>query len=164
MKKKVVLIFLLWVGFTATAQDLSKFNLYRPTENAKEALSKTIKQAKEENKNILVQIGGNWCIWCARFNDMVTQDAQLDSAMNMNYKVYHLNYSKENKNSELLAKYQFPQRFGFPVFLILNDKGELLHTQNSWYLEADKTYNKEKTMAFFNDWSRQALKAENYKD
>jgi thioredoxin-related protein len=166
MTKKHIFSFLLALSFGSivTAQDLSKFNLYRPTENAKEALGKVIKQAQKESKNVLVQIGGNWCIWCARFDDMVSKDQQLDSAMNANFKVYHLNYSKENKNNELLATYQFPQRFGFPVFLILNEKGELLHTQNSWYLEADKAYNKEKTMAFFNDWSKDALDPNNYKN
>ena len=44
--------------------------------------------------------------------------------MNANYVVYHLNYSKENYNAKLLTKYNFPQRFGFPVFLILDGEGK----------------------------------------
>ena len=79
-----------------------------------------------------------------------------------NYVVYHLNYSKENKNEKLLAKYGFPQRFGFPVFLILNEKGELIHTQNSGYLEEGKSYNTKTVIGFLNDWSPKALDPKQY--
>jgi thioredoxin-related protein len=164
MNKKILLGLFLFSTVALSAQDLSKFNLYKPADNAKAEIEKSVKLAKETGKHVLIQIGGNWCIWCARFNDLVTKDAQLDSAVKANYVVYHLNYSKENKNLELLKKYQFPQRFGFPVFLILNEKGELLHTQSSWYLEAGKGYDKEKTMAFFNDWSKKAFDPANYKE
>jgi thioredoxin-related protein len=113
---------------------------------------------------MLIQIGGNWCIWCARFNDFTTTDKSIDSLVKDNYVVYHLNYSKENKNEALLAKYGYPQRFGFPVFLILDGKGNLLHTQNSSYLEKDKGYSKENVMGFFNDWSPKALDPKQYKE
>ena len=139
MKKVVLLVSILFFGIAAMAQDLTKFKLYNPEANAKKEIEVVVKQAKESGKNVLVQIGGNWCIWCARFNDFVTKDKSLDSLMNVNYIVYHLNYSKENTNSDLLKKYQFPQRFGFPVFIILDGKGDLVHTQTSWYLESGKS-------------------------
>jgi thioredoxin-related protein len=164
MKKKYSLALLLFISLAVASQDFKSFNLYKPGENANQALQKAVKEAKEKNKHVLVQVGGNWCIWCYRFNDVVTKDKKLDSAMMANYVVYHLNYSPEDKNTELFTKYKFPQRFGFPVFLILNEKGDLLHTQNSWYLEADKTYDKEKTMAFFNDWGKKAFDPANYKE
>ncbi|MNC89377.1 hypothetical protein D3C83_53020 [compost metagenome] len=78
--------------------------------------------------------------------------------------MYHLNYSKENYNKEVLAKYGFPQRFGFPVFLVLNAEGKLIHTQNSAYLEEDKGYSKRKVVEFFNHWSPKAFKPEQYKE
>jgi len=84
--------------------------------------------------------------------------------VNENYVVYHLNYSKENYNTELLKKYKFPQRFGFPVFLILNEEGDLIHTQNSEYLESGNGYDKGKVTAFFNNWSKKALDSSNYKE
>lgn len=164
MKKVVLLVSILFFGIAALAQDLTKFKLYNPEANAKKEIEVVVKQAKESGKNVLVQIGGNWCIWCARFNDFVTKDKSLDSLMNVNYIVYHLNYSKENTNSDLLKKYQFPQRFGFPVFIILDGKGDLVHTQTSWYLESGKSYDKEKVTAFFNDWSTKAFDPAQYKE
>lgn len=164
MKKIIISTFVLLVGIVALSQDMATFKLYNPEANAKKEIDAAVKEAKEAGKQVLVQIGGNWCIWCARFNDFVTKDKSLDSLMNANYVVYHLNYSPENKNDELLRKYQFPQRFGFPVFIILNDKGDLLHTQTSWYLEAGKSYDKEKVTAFFTDWGTKAFDPAQYKE
>ncbi len=131
----------------------------------KRKLQKLLKRPKNQINHVLVQVGGNWCIWCARFNDFVSNDKSLDSLVNSNYIIYHLNYSKENKNTDLLAKYEFPQRFGFPVFLILNEKGDLIHSQSSWYLEdGKKSYDKEKVTAFFYDWGKKALDPAQYKE
>jgi len=145
------------------AQDMKKFNAYHPEENAAQLIRETVQKAKAAEKNVLIQIGGNWCVWCARFIDFVKSDPQLDSVMHADYEVYHLNYSKENENTEILAKYGYPQRFGFPVFLVLDAQGNLLHTQNSWYLEEEKSYDRRKVLAFFTDWNRKALAPDQYK-
>jgi thioredoxin-related protein len=164
MKKNIFLAAILFSGLIASSQDMTKFKLYNSNANAEKEIKETVEKAKENGKHVLIQIGGNWCIWCARFNDFTTTDKSIDSLVKDNYIVYHLNYSKENKNEALLAKYGYPQRFGFPVFLILDGKGNLLHTQNSSYLEKDKGYSKENVMGFFYDWSPKALDPKQYKE
>ena len=165
MLRIVFAFFLLVFSFSVFSQDMKKFDLYKPGEKAETEIEKAVKEAKRCGKNVLIQIGGNWCIWCARFHDFVTKDVQLDSLVNANYVVYHLNYSKENYNVKLLTKYRFPQRFGFPVFLILDSDGKLIHTQNSWYLEdGAKSYDKEKVKTFFNEWSPRAFEPSQYKE
>ncbi|HMK27624.1 MAG TPA: thioredoxin family protein [Chitinophagaceae bacterium] len=165
MKKIFLVIVIMFSAVLVFSQDMTKFKLYNPEANAKKEIAEAVKQAKESGKHVLIQIGGNWCIWCARFNDFVNNDKSLDSLVNSNYVVYHLNYSKENKNGGLMSRYEFPQRFGFPVFLILNEKGDLLHTQSSWYLEdGKKSYDKDKVASFFTDWSRKALDPAQYKE
>jgi thioredoxin-related protein len=111
----------------------------------------------------LIQGGGNWCIWCKRFSLTVANDRKLDSIVNADFVVYHLNYSDANRNKEVFAKYAFPQRFGFPVFIILDGNGKLLHTQNSAYLEEGKGYDHDKIAEFFENWRPAALDPENYK-
>lgn len=137
--------------------------IYHPEENAATAIEAAIQKAKQEKKHVFIQAGGNWCSWCIEFNRFTSADPQIDSLLKADYVVYHLNYSKENKNEKIFEQYKFPQRFGFPVFLILNDKGELLHTQNSAYLEEGKSYGKDKVLAFLSDWNRRALNADTYK-
>lgn len=131
--------------------------MYHPDEDAEKAIAVCIQKARAENKHVLLEAGGNWCKWCIVFNNFCDNDKQLDSALKKDFVVYHLNYSKENINKPLFAKYGFPQRFGFPVFIVLDDNGKRIHTQNSAYLELDKSYSKEKVMEFFTSWNKKAL-------
>ena len=158
-----ILSIFLFTGI-AYSQDMKTFKLYKPTENADSALNAVIEKAGKEGKHVFVQIGGNWCVWCARFNEFVTKDAQLDSAVNKNYIVYHLNYSPENINKSVMARFSYPQRFGFPVFIVLDGKGKQLHIQNSAYLELAKSYNKERVLEFFDHWSPKSLDPAQYKN
>jgi thioredoxin-related protein len=161
MKKIFTVLMLAFFVFNVVAQ---KKDIYNPNADAAADIEATLKKAKAEHKFVLLQGGGNWCKWCIEFHRFCTADAEIDSIINKNFIWYHLNYSKENQNDALFAKYGYPQRFGFPVFIILNEKGERIHTQNSEYLEDGKSsYSKKKVIDFLNAWNPEALKAENYK-
>jgi thiol:disulfide interchange protein len=155
MRKRVLVTILILWSAVAGAQDLE--HIYDPAADAAADLLKIEKQAKAEKKHILVQVGGNWCIWCKRFYKMVKEDSALTALVDKNYIVYHLNYSKENKNLPILAKLGYPQRFGFPVILILDAAGNRLHTQNTELLEAADGYDKKKVAGMFSAWSPDAL-------
>lgn len=160
---KYILLLCLLAGATRTeAQDLPGFHAYHPEEDAMAGVQKAIRQAAAARKNVFLQIGGNWCVWCAKFYDLCQHDPQIDSAFQANFIVYKVNFSKENMNLPLMAMLGYPQRFGFPVFVILNDKGTPVHIQNSEYLEQGKGYNKEKIISFLNDWSPRALDPASY--
>jgi thioredoxin-related protein len=155
MKKLIVSALLTLFVSTILAQQNT---LYNPQADANAEIENAIKKAKAEGKFVLLQGGGNWCKWCIEFHRFCRADAQLDSLIEKNFVWYHLNYSKENKNLPLFEKYGYPQRFGFPVFIILNEKGERIHTQSSEYLEDGKSsYDKKKVMDFLKMWSPQAL-------
>jgi len=160
MNKIIAMVFLMMVSVAAIAQ---KSTLYNPEANAKMDIENALKKAKAEHKFVLLQGGGNWCPWCIEFHRFCTADKQIDSIINANFVWYHLNYSKENKNEDLLKKYDYPQRFGFPIFIILNEKGERIHTQNSEYLEdGKKSYDKKKVISFLENWSPAALDPTKY--
>ena len=57
----------------------------------------------------------------------------------------------------------YPERFGFPVFVILNEKGERVHTQNSAYLEKGEGYSEKEVVSFLNHWTKQAVTVPNKK-
>ncbi|MCC6384596.1 MAG: thioredoxin family protein [Bacteroidia bacterium] len=139
--------------------------LYNPEANGVTELATAVSKAAAENKHVLIQIGGNWCKWCYRFHDFIKSHPALDSLMTADFVVMHLNYSKENKNLEILSALGYPQRFGFPVFVIVDMNGERIHTQSSWFLEDGKeSYDVEKVAAFLKDWNRNALNPANYPD
>ncbi len=127
---------------------------YDPKADAQKDINNLIAKAQKENKNILLQAGGNWCIWCLRFNQFVQTTPELKEIVDNNYLYYHLNFSPDNKNEKVFAQYDNPgDKFGYPVFIILDKNGKMIHIQRSDVLEQDKGYSKEKVMEFFNNWT-----------
>jgi thioredoxin-related protein len=161
MKKTVLLIAITLLMVDLNAQT-SEVKLYNPEADAKTEIQRSTAKANAEGKHVLLQIGGNWCSWCVRFNKKVTKNDTLKSVLTEKYITYHLNYSKENWNEEILANLGYPQRFGFPVFVVLDGKGNRLHTQSSVYLEEGKGYSTEKILEFFNNWSPTAIDPKSY--
>lgn len=138
------------------AADAEKAKLpkpYHPDDNAEKKIANLIAQAKAENKNIILQAGGNWCIWCVRFNNFVQTTPELKNVVDQNYLYYHLNYSPENKNEKVFEKYGDPgKKFGYPVFIVLDQNGNMIHTQDSALLEEGNAYSLQKVKAFFENF------------
>ena len=61
---------------------------YNDKENAEAKIAELVKQAQAENKNIILQAGGNWCIWCLRFNQFVLTTPELKNIVDENYLYY----------------------------------------------------------------------------
>lgn len=151
MKKIALLLFALSLCFNLSAQ-----KLYDENENAKEKIDTAIKQAQKENKHILIQMGGNWCKWCLRFDEFVKNNNEISKVLEENYIVLHINHNK--KDFETLERLEHPERFGFPVIIILDENGKRLHTQNSYYLEEGESYHAKKVLSCFKDWTPKAIK------
>jgi len=127
---------------------------YDAKANAEKDIEKLVAKAKKENKNIMIQAGGNWCIWCLRFNQYVQTTPELKKLVDDNYLYYHLNYSPENKNEKVFSKYGNPgDKFGYPVFIVLDQNGKMIHVQQSDVLEEGKGYSLEKVKEFFKSWT-----------
>lgn len=160
--KRLFFSAILLISLRALSNDSTK--LYDPKANAEKDVAVALAKAKKEGKHVLLQIGGNWCVWCYRFNSFVLLDTTLKTILTNNYVVYHLNYSPENKNLDYLKKLGFPQRFGFPVLVVFDANGNRLHTQDSGLLEKGNGYDKEKVKTFLVNWSPVALTESNYKE
>lgn len=162
MIAKRIFATVIFSGFLFSASAQSEFKLYNIEANAIEQLKHATNQAGKENKHVMLIIGGNWCKWCKLFDTFSHENFQVDSMLKADFIVEHINFSKENKNLQVMEALEFPQRFGFPVFVIMDGDGKRIHTQQTGYLEQDKGYSKEKVMEFLKQWSPSALKAEQY--
>ena len=162
MKKCILLFAFAALALGVSAQQKDSVKIYNPSADAKAEIKEMVKKAAADHKNVLLQIGGNWCIWCIRFNNLVTSDADLSAYLHNNYEVLHVNYSPENKNLDVLASLGNPQRFGFPVFVVLDSKGKVLHIQDSGLLEEGKGHSKAKVMEFLKGWSPVAIDPKTY--
>ena len=148
---RFLMVLFLFVSLGSYAGDSTK--LYNPSANVSKDVEQALARAKKEKKNVLLQVGGNWCVWCYRLNSFIQTDSLLKRLLNDNYVLYHLNYSKENKNLDYLKKLGYPQRFGFPVLIVLDANGKQLHTQDSALLEKGNGYDEEKVKSFLKNWA-----------
>lgn len=126
-------------------------------------IDEAVKAASAEGKHVMCQVGGNWCIWCLRFADFAEKDSLVNEMMSKNYRYIHVNYNPtttegKTKGQALLKRLNGCGRFGFPVFVVLDDEGKVLHIQDSSFLEEGKNYSTEKTLRFLKCWTKEALK------
>lgn len=140
----------------------NEVHIYNPKSDAMQDLKKAIAVAKSQNKHVFVQIGGNWCPWCLMMHKFYTSDTLVDSVMKADYVVVLVNYSRENKNPQVMKWFGYPQRFGFPVIVILDGDSNVLHIQNTAYLEEGRGYNEKKFLEFLKNWNVEALDPKNY--
>lgn len=113
--------------------------------------------AKQSGRYVLCQVGGNWCPWCIRFANFATTDSVIAPLIERNFVYVHINYSKENKNPEAMKYLGNPARFGFPVFVILDEDGKPIHIQESASLEEGKSYDRKKVENFLTLWTKKAV-------
>ena len=166
MNKKTILILLAYLcTLTVSAQRQLK-NVYDDSINQLEQIETAVAQAKASGKFVICQVGGNWCPWCLRFADFITTDNDISQLIAAYYVYIHVNYNPSKSESEgkrtlgeqALKRLGNPSRFGFPVLVVLNDEGNVIHTQDSAFLEEGKSYNKEKVLRFFKCWTPEAVK------
>ena len=149
--------------FVMICISLSAQKIYNPKADAKKDIETALAEAKKDGKHVLIQVGGNWCPWCIKMHKYLHAEKEVNELLEQNYVFLEVNYSKENKNLEALKSLGYPQRFGFPVMVILNEAGERLHTQNTGNPEKDKEYDTKKVKSFLYNWRPDALNPSHYK-
>ena len=153
------------LAVTAQAQTALK-KVYNEEINPLEQIDQAIGKAKAEGKFVVCQVGGNWCPWCLRFADFVSKDTTISKVIDENVEYIHVNYNPRKSESEekqlqakaLMERLNNCGRFGFPVFVIIDNEGKLIHIQDSSFLEEGQGYNQEKVLRFFKNWTPESVK------
>ena len=165
MRRKLILLLLVSaLGLGVNAQTALK-KVYDEDINPVEQIDQAVVKAKLEGKFVVCQVGGNWCPWCLRFADFITNDTTISKLINDNFVYIHVNYNPRKSEGEakaqlaktMLKRLNNPARFGFPVFVVLDESGRVLHIQDSSFLEEGEGYDKEKVIRFFKNWTPASL-------
>lgn len=152
MKSLLFLSVIFLLTFSSMAQIEKTLPVFDPTRDPVVDIKAAVDLAQSTNKRIILDVGGEWCVWCHRIDAFIENNKEIKSLMDENFVVLKINYSKENKNEKFLSKY--PQVAGYPHFFVLDKDGKLLHSQNTGELEKDKDYDKDKFMTFLNKWKQ----------
>jgi thiol:disulfide interchange protein len=115
-------------------------------------LQDAIAEATKTHKRILLEVGGDWCIYCNIMDETFAKHPELRKARDTNYIRVRINYSKENPNEAFLSHY--PKIADYPHFFVLDSQGTLLHSQPTHPFEHGKNYNAGKIESFLTKWSQ----------
>ena len=166
MKQKVIIVFFaVFFTLTTSAQTALK-KVYDESINPIEQIDQAIVKAKAEDKFVICQVGGNWCPWCLRFANFISNDSTISEIIEENFVYIHVNYNPRKSEGEaktqraaaLMKRLNNPARFGFPVFVVLDTDGKVIHIQDSSFLEEGQGYNQERVVRFLNSWTPKAVK------
>ena len=164
MKKimSIALIAVTLFTLAANAQEQATLpKVYNEQINPLEQIDQAVAQAQAEDKFVICQVGGNWCPWCLRFADFITNDSTISSIIEQNFVYIHVNYHPRKAtewSAAMMKRLNNPARFNFPVFVVLDEQGNVLHIQDSSFLEEGTGYNKEKVLRFFQNWTPTAVR------
>lgn len=124
---------------------------FDPTRDAAKDLLDTIAQTQKSGKRIVLDVGGEWCVWCRNMDNFFIQNAELAKLRDENFVWLKVNFSEENKNEALLANY--PSIKGYPHLYVLDKDGKLIFSKDTSELEQGKSYNLQKFTDFLNEYA-----------
>lgn len=139
-------------GFVASSlQDEDHRTKFDPARDAEQDIQNAVTEAAENGKRVLLDVGGEWCIWCHKLDKFFAENEDVAEFMKKHYVVVKVNYSKENKNEKVLSRY--PEIKGYPHLFVLENDGSLLHSQDTGELESGDHHDREKVFAFLKKWA-----------
>ena len=164
-QKAIVTLFALFVALASEAQTALK-KVYDETVNPLEQIDAAVAEAKAGGRYVVCQVGGNWCPWCLKFAEFIAADTAISRIIADNYVYAHVNYNPRRSGGEeqvrqaeaLMQRLNHCGRFGFPVFVVLDGEGRVIHTQDSSFLEEGQGYSRDKVLRFFKAWTPMAVK------
>lgn len=113
-------------------------------------LKAAVAQAQQENKRILLEVGGEWCIYCRILNKVIHDDARLTQRLRDGFVVVKVNFSDRVKNEAFLSRY--PQIPSYPHLFLLESDGALLLSQTPDDFMKDDKYVPDLILAFLEKW------------
>ena len=152
------------LSLTMSAQTTLK-KVYNEDIDPMAQIDQALVKAKAEGKFVVCQVGGNWCPWCLKFADFIEKDTAISRMIDENFVYIHVNYNPRKSRGEeklaqgraLMKRLHNAGRFGYPVFVVLDEEGQVLHLQDSGLLEEGESYNQQKVMSFFKNWTPKAV-------
>jgi thiol:disulfide interchange protein len=126
---------------------------FDPARDAARDLETALRIARASHRNVIVDVGGEWCSWCHIMDRFFAADRELDKLRDRNFVWLKVNFSKENLNEALLRRW--PKIEGYPHLFVLDGSGRLLHSQDTSVLERGKSYDPTAVYAFLVKWAPQ---------
>ena len=128
-----------------------QIRLFDNTRNPFDDLQKALDYAKVSQKNILIEVGGDWCSWCHTLEKFITSHRELYEMRSL-YFVYFKVFIDEHDDTNAEFLQRMPPVEGVPHYFVYDPRGKFLHSQPTDPLEEGDSYSYDRIFAFFTEW------------
>ena len=151
-------LLLLFCTLTRAAPEYPEMgpDVFDPKSDGHAQIAAALTTAKAAQKNVLLMFGANWCIWCHRLHHTFKTEASVAKNLRENYVLVLIDSNwrhGEKRNADINLRYGDPLREGLPVFVVLDENGKPLTTQESGALEDGDAHSPAKVNAFLAKWA-----------
>lgn len=112
-----------------------------------------IVNAQATQRRILIELGGNWCVWCKKMDRFIAENKIVKTKLYENFVVLKVNVSDENDNHEFLTA--FPQTNGYPHFFVSASDGAVLYSKDTAELLENGQYSEQRFLEFIQRWRKE---------
>ena len=135
--------------FTANLPTYSK--IYDEQRDPFKDATAALALAKETNRQVLIEIGGNWCTWCHKMDNFLTMHPEVYQALHNQYVLLKVNVSDSNENNDFMKS--LPPVLGYPHMYVSTAQGKMILSKDTAELLADNNYSKSQWLDFLSEWS-----------
>ena len=116
----------------------------------KDAVS-AIKLAQSTKRNVLLEIGGNWCTWCHKMDDFLAKNPDIYQKLHSEYVLLKINVSDANDNAEFMKS--LPPTLGYPHMYVSTASGKMILSKDTAELLSEGHYSRDAWVNFLDKWT-----------
>ena len=106
--------------------------------------------AQKTNRNVLIEIGGNWCTWCHKMDAFLAKNPEVYQALHDKYVLLKISVSDSNENEAFMKS--LPPVQGYPHMYVSTNTGKMLLSKDTAELLDDLQYSVQYWMTFLAKW------------
>ncbi|WDE11648.1 thioredoxin family protein [Thalassomonas haliotis] len=109
-----------------------------------------IKLAKSTQRNVLLEIGGNWCTWCKKMDAFLEDNPEVYHLLHEKFVLLKINVSDSNENEAFMSA--LPPVLGYPHMYVSTAAGKMILSKDTAELLQDGQYSVKHWLEFIDTW------------
>lgn len=114
--------------------------------------------AKATNRQVLIEIGGNWCSWCHKMDAFLVKNNDVYQALHSQYVLLKVSVSDSNENQTFMDS--LPPVLGYPHMYVSTAGGKMILSKDTAELLSGDNYSRDNWLTFLTKWSISTTKNE----
>ena len=106
--------------------------------------------AKKTNRNVLIEIGGNWCSWCHKMDAFLEKNPEVYQKLHSQFVLLKVSVSDSNENEGFMST--LPPVLGYPHMYVSTAAGKMVLSKDTAELQDNGQYSSQQWLAFIKKW------------